>query len=355
MRWGLHELEIPAHLKICDQHSLATEFELLLGGIKADRILVVASPTAGVSTLHAAGLVEDARVRPVGEASLAAVAALTEEAASTTRPDVVVGIGGGKALDVAKRLAYDLDAILVCVPTIVSNDGLASPVAVLRDHEGRSRSLPGATPFAVFVPLDVVRKAPGWSPYAALGDVLGNCVAIEDWRYAASVNPAERVNDYAVLLSSAAWKAAWRLLEAPEQDETSWWQELIEAVMLSSLSMCVAGSSRPASGSEHMISHAIDELHGPLLPHGLQVALGTVATLAAYGDSRANDVVRLFRDRGIQLAVPDEVATPDAFAALIRHAPLTRPDRITRLDVVDASPSDVLRRLDFFLEQTVGV
>ena len=73
--------------------------------------------------------------------------------------DAVVGIGGGRTLDVAKYAATLTGLPMVAVATSLAHDGLASPVASL-EHEGGKSSYGVAIPLAVVVDLDYVRRCP---------------------------------------------------------------------------------------------------------------------------------------------------------------------------------------------------
>lgn len=331
MRWELGEVALPAHLCTSRLDLLAGNLDELIGGIRRDRVVAVTSPTAGLALFDRAGLDEVVGHELVVREAVIRTADDLANLIASRRAEVVIGIGGGKALDVAKYAAAATGTILVVVPTIVSHDGLASPVAVLRGTNGLTDSLPAATPFAVMVPIDVVQRAPTWSPFAALGDVLGNSVAIEDWR-AAAAGGGERVNDYALLLSDQAWKSAHRLLEAPDLVSRFWWEDVVQSTMMSSLSMCIAGSSRPASGGEHLVSHALDAMGLARRPHGLQVAFGTLTCLALAGDQRFYEFSRLWMRAGIDMRPSAFGLDAERFAEVVRLAPSTRPDRPTRLD-----------------------
>ena len=76
------------------------------------------------------------------------------------RANAVVGVGGGKALDVAKYVGFLGRLTYYAVPTSLSNDGFCSPQVSLTVH-GKRRSLPAALPFGVVIDTAVCRDAPG--------------------------------------------------------------------------------------------------------------------------------------------------------------------------------------------------
>ncbi|NHC16192.1 iron-containing alcohol dehydrogenase, partial [Motilibacter deserti] len=104
-----------------------------------------------------------------------------------SRYDAVVGVGGGKVLDVTKYAAARLGLPMVSVAANLAHDGLGSPVAVLDNEAGRgSYGVPA--PLAVVVDLDLVRSAPARTLRAGVGEALSNLSAVRDWRLSHAVN-----------------------------------------------------------------------------------------------------------------------------------------------------------------------
>lgn len=183
--------------------------------------------------------------------------------------DAIVGAGGGKAVDVAKYVAFLLRRPFIAVPTSLSNDGFCSPQSSL-EMNGRRRSLPSAMPYGVVVDTDVCLDAPPVLWCAGIGDSVAKITAVADWKRAFHARGTP-VNDLAALLSDAT---VFQLLASPRRDRESM-AVLATALMLNGVAMEIAGSSRPASGSEHLISHALDQLSSRPRLHGLQVGMAT--------------------------------------------------------------------------------
>ena len=201
--------------------------------------------------------------------------------------DVVVAIGGGKTIDVAKSACASADLPLIVVPTQLTADGIASPVSVIRGTDGTLHSGHGRLPIALVVDIDVIASSPPERTRAGLGDLLANRSALVDWRLA-SESGAEEMDDFAALLAQSAsdlvyGSASTGLAEgAPDM---TFLHRLLRGLVLSGLAMEIAGSSRPCSGAEHLISHALDALHPGTAQHGEQVAFGAlVATRLQGGD-----------------------------------------------------------------------
>jgi glycerol-1-phosphate dehydrogenase [NAD(P)+] len=98
--------------------------------------------------------------------------------------------------------------------------------------------------------------------------------------------------------------------------------------------MICAGTSRPASGAEHEISHAIDQLHGGRALHGAQVAFGAIVSVALYGEDTDT-----FRARLRRLGLPQHPSelglTPEEVVVVLLEAPETRAGRFTVLEDAD--------------------
>jgi glycerol-1-phosphate dehydrogenase [NAD(P)+] len=122
----------------------------------------------------------------------------------------VVGLGGGKALDVAKYLAHLAQRPCYAVPTSLSNDGFCSPQASLT-LGGRRRSLAATLPFAVVVDTEVCLRAPEALWWSGVGDLVSKVTAVADWKLAYH-RRGEPVDDLAALLSDAS---VFQFLAAP--------------------------------------------------------------------------------------------------------------------------------------------
>ena len=205
--------------------------------------------------------------------------------------DAVVGIGGGRTLDVAKHAASLNGLPMVSVATSLAHDGLASPVASLMEG-GRKGSYGVQMPMAVVVDLDYVRRADPELRRSGIGDVLSNLSAIEDWRLA-ETDRGEEVDGLAVTFARTAAMAV--LHREDGIDDDPFLAALAEALVLSGLAMATAGSSRPCSGGEHEIVHAIDHFYPGTSSHGMLVGVAMLFTTFLRGEDCAPPGTRLVR------------------------------------------------------------
>jgi glycerol-1-phosphate dehydrogenase [NAD(P)+] len=247
--------------------------------------------------------------------------------------DAIVAIGGGRRLDIAKLAAARAGLVNVAIPTQLSHDGICSPVAVVPNETGRAESIGAAPPRAVIIPLTILANAPVATIAAGLGDLLANPLALRDWALAAE-RGLEDIDERAWDLSKESFEAVEDFLDqdpAVSEKDPAFLKHLADALVLSGMSMICSGTSRPASGGEHEISHAIDELHGGRALHGAQVAFGGIISIALYGDNVAPYIERLEK-LGLPAHPSDLGFDEDAMVEVILAAPDTRPGRFTILE-----------------------
>ncbi len=219
----------------------------------------------------------------------------------------IVAVGGGVAVDVGKYAGFLTRLPVIAVPTAVSNDGFCSPGASLT-VDGRRVSCPATIPFGVVIDTAVVAGSPARFTYSGIGDLLSKFSAIADWKLAYH-QTGEPINDFAVMISL---QSVQNLVMHAEKsvDDQRFLQLMCGALVMSGVAMEVAGSSRPASGSEHLISHAYDELAPTPSLHGLQVAVATLATTWLQGNPEHDTVLRVLTETGVDGAPGGEPARP---------------------------------------------
>jgi glycerol-1-phosphate dehydrogenase [NAD(P)+] len=240
----------------------------------------------------------------------------------------IVGLGGGKALDVAKYVAFLAKLPYFAVPTSLSNDGFSSPQSSLTIG-GKRRSLAAAMPFGVVVDTSVCVQAPPRLTLSGVGDLTAKFTAIHDWKLAFH-HTGEPVDDFAALLSDGAVHA---FLGRPILDEEGT-RLLATSLLFNGIAMEVCGSSRPASGSEHLISHALDEISQHPRLHGLQVGVATY--LVSLLQRNHSDVIaRLFDKTGFWNLIAEDPFSEAEWLEAVRRAPAIKGDFLTILSARD--------------------
>jgi glycerol-1-phosphate dehydrogenase [NAD(P)+] len=260
--------------------------------------------------------------------------------------DALVGIGGGRTLDVSK-LASTLSGLpMVAVATSLAHDGIASPVASLEEG-GRKGSYGVQMPIALVVDLDYVRRSDPAMRRSGIGDVISNLSAIADWRLAVRER-GEPVDGLAVTFAQTAAKAI--LHRTDGIDDEDFLVALAEALVLSGIAMTTAGSSRPCSGADHEILHAIDHLFPGTARHGELAGAATLFTSYLRGDGPMAAAVDACLSRHGLPRLPGDLGLSEGqFAQAVLHAPGTRPDRFTVLEQLALDERGVSERVHDFV------
>lgn len=245
--------------------------------------------------------------------------------------DAVVGLGGGKALDAAKYLAHLSRLPYFAVPTSLSNDGFCSPQSSLTVG-GRRRSLPSAMPFGVVVDTGVCLGAPEILWHSGVGDLIAKFTAVADWKLAFHA-VGEPVDDFAALLSDAS---VYQFFGHPGRDLEGL-RLLGSALLLNGISMGICGSSRPASGSEHLISHALDSLSERPRLHGLQVGVAAYLVSLLQGQN-SEAIARVFEATGFWRAIEKDPFDRAEWIEAARLAPGIKAGFYTVLSSRDCIP-----------------
>jgi glycerol-1-phosphate dehydrogenase [NAD(P)+] len=265
--------------------------------------------------------------------------------------EAVAGIGGGKTIDVTKFAAHMAGIPMVSVATSLAHDGIASPVSTLA-HESGYGSYGVVAPVAVVVDLDRVRRAPAPFATAGVGDVISNLSAIADWELSAA-DTGEPVDGLAVAMARSAAHAVLNLPGSARSDE--FLTVLAEALILSGMAMVVAGSSRPSSGGDHEIMHAINQLFPGTASHGELAGLG--ASFCGYlraDPAHFEAISSCLRRHGLPRH-PEQVGlSVEQFTAAVMHAPQTRPGRYTILERLAMSPAQAAGRVEEYVSAIAG-
>lgn len=184
----------------------------------------------------------------------------------------VVSIGGGKVIDAGKYAAFLRKLPFISVPTSSSSDGFSSASASLI-VDGRRTSVPARLAYGIIVDTQVIRTAPEKFIYSGIGDMLSKITAIYDWLYEGACGGSVP-NDFAIMIAKKAVNSFVRTPFETIKDDL-FLKELLDSLAMSGIANEIAGSSAPTSGSEHLISHALDKILEVPQLHGVQVGIAT--------------------------------------------------------------------------------
>jgi len=186
----------------------------------------------------------------------------------------VVGIGGGKSVDVGKLAAFRKNLDFYSVPTSASHDGISSPFASIRGLD-RPYSAKARPPVGILADVEVISSAPQRLLSAGCGDLVSKLTAVKDWQLAHRVT-GEYYGGYAAslaLMSAHVVVDGSRRIGRFDREGV---RRLVEALISSGVAAGIAGSSRPCSGSEHLFSHYLDLVAPGVGLHGDKCGLGTI-------------------------------------------------------------------------------
>jgi len=296
-----------------------TQVTLLLGNGLTDMfgpIVFASFEKAGVNVLHC---------QEMDTVDFNDITNLAFELPNKTQ--AVIGMGGGKVIDAAKYIGYILRIPFISVPTSSSSDGFSSSSASLIVN-GHRKSLPAKMAYGILVDTDVIKSAPVRFLYSGIGDMVSKISSTYDWQHEEDQG-FDEVNDFSFMVAKKAVNSFVRTPFETIQDEL-FLKELLDSLAMSGVANEIAGSSAPTSGSEHLISHALDSfLERPQL-HGIQVGIATYI-MCKVTDHRWKRVDTLFTQTGFW----DYCATLDLkvedYSKAIDLAPSMKPFRHTYL------------------------
>ena len=198
--------------------------------------------------------------------------------------DLVVSVGSGVINDLGKWIAFDRQLPFVTFATAASMNGYTS-ANVAATVNGVKTLIRAAAPKAVFADPQIIRDAPFEMTAAGLGDVLAKSVSSADWR----MNNLLFGDDYCDETVGLIADVEPLYLDAPQalaDRQPSAVNAVFDALLLTGIAMTLAGTSAPASGGEHLISHALDMMAGidgrAHDLHGRQVGVATILTAELY-------------------------------------------------------------------------
>jgi len=259
--------------------------------------------------------------------------------------DIIIGFGGGASLDVAKLIARATHLNWISIPTAASHDGIASEVASV-SHDGYKYSERCTGPLAVIADVSIISKAPPMLKLAGLGDIICKTSSLGEWKLAHEVKNEQFDKEVYALVEKA-------LMGVLTDDSI---ETLIRAEIDAGRAMSIFGSSRPCSGTEHAISHAMDRSSPNL--HGLQVAFATPICLhyleqIGYSEIGPDRIVGFMVEHDMPVTLDQMGTTVSSFLDDTHHALkiMKKRDRysiLEHLNVSDQDLSDTLRNLGYY-------
>jgi glycerol-1-phosphate dehydrogenase [NAD(P)+] len=240
----------------------------------------------------------------------------------------IIGIGGGKSVDVGKLAAFKQRLPFYSVPTSASHDGISSPFASLKGLD-RPYSVMAKPPLGILADIDVIYSAPRRLLASGCGDLVSKLTAVKDWQLAHRVT-GEYYGSYsaslALMSASVVLKGSKKIGTFDKQSV----RDIVEALISTGVSAGIAGSSRPCSGSEHLFSHYLDLVAPASGLHGEKCGIGTIMMSKLHG-LNWKSVRSALRDVGAPVTA-EQIGLDDSevVESLVKASSI-RPDRYTIL------------------------
>lgn len=198
----------------------------------------------------------------------------------TDSVDLIVGIGSGVINDLCKHVSFISGLPYYIVATAPSMDGYASKGAALI-LDGMKVTLNADVPRAIIADVNILKQAPFSMIQAGYGDIIGKYSCLNDWKLSHLVN-GEYLCEFVMNATYDAVKETVRLADGLVKRDAEAVRALMEALVAVGILMAYVGNSRPASGSEHHMSHYF-EIVGIVrgeeyLPHGIDVCCSAIET-----------------------------------------------------------------------------
>ena len=222
------------------------------------------------------------------------------EACLSADTDLIIGIGSGVINDLCKHVSFQHNLPYYIVATAPSMDGYASVGAALI-LEGMKITLNARPPKAIIADTAILKDAPMEMLRAGYGDIVGKYSCLNDWKLAALIYDeyfCQAVYDLTYDTAKRVELLADGIAARDEQAVGA----LMEALVTVGIAMSYVGTSRPASGSEHHLSHFF-EITGildntPYFSHGIDVAYAAIETAKLREELRTVRPCRKAFDRG---------------------------------------------------------
>ena len=243
------------------------------------------------------------------------------------KSNLIIGIGGGRSVDIAKMIASNLEKPFVSVPTAASHDGIASPFVSIRGD--KPHSVVATAPLGVFVDIDIIKKAPKKLLASGCGDLIAKITAVRDWEIGRD-KTGEYFGRYSANLASLSAKI---LLEASEKKKVPDIREIVEALISAGVASCIAGSSRPCSGAEHLFSHALDKIAPGVGLHGEKCGIGAIMMAKLQGQDWKK-ITKTLKNVGAPTTAKEIGLAQNMLTRALVIAQSLRPERYTILKEV---------------------
>ena len=250
----------------------------------------------------------------------------------------LISVGGGTAIDAGKLAASWAEIPFISFPTSAAHDGIASPAVsyLLRkkvQEKVGAEYLKVHAPYAIIADTEIISKAPRRLLISGFGDMIAKFTSVKDWQLAHRLRN-EMYSEYAATMALMSARIVMENVNIIAKGDESAARIVTKTLIGSGVSMSIAGSSRPASGAEHLFSHALDLLSLKYgfqnALHGEQCAVGTIIASYLHGENWKN-IQKLIKKVGGPTSAKDLNIEDKYVIEALTIAHTIRPERYTIL------------------------
>ncbi len=301
-------------------------------GFSESALAVTGPRTRSIAGQKIIDLLDDARMNVdqiIVNSSTMKDVELVEERIRELKPQVVLGVGGGTKIDVAKLSSAHQNIPFISIPTAASHDGIASPFVSVKGLN-KPYSEVAQAPMAIIADTSIITQAPHRFTASGCGDAISKFTAVRDWKLANSVKN-EYYGEYAASLALMSAKLVAKNAGIMKRRIEEGVRVLLEALISCGVAMSIAGSSRPCSGSEHLFSHALDVIASKPGLHGEQCGVGTIMMAYLY-EMNWKRIKETLRKVGAPTTAAELGIEPKYIVQALVRARAIRPERYTILE-----------------------
>jgi len=262
--------------------------------------------------------------------------------------EVVYGIGGGLACDVAKYVAHQNGLPAVIIPTALSVDGFFTAIAAVR-KEGTVKYVETGPAEKVIIDWDIVASAPAHIRGTGITEILSMTTGLLDWRYAAERGKntqQERYQQWAVQIAAGIAQQAYKIAEDIGEGRVDALRNLLDLICLEVQLTNQLGHNRPQEGSEQYFAYAIEPKASLRagVPYSDLVGPGILIAAALHGQT-----IKPIRDTLQSAGVRLGQLKPDDIVETLRELPQYVVDHELPYSIVhemDLDDEETIKRLE---------
>ena len=206
---------------------------------------------------------------------------------------------------------------------------MASPFVSIKSN--KPHSVIASAPMGVFVDIDVIKKAPKKLLASGCGDLIANIIAVKDWQ----LGHKKKNEYYGRYAADLALMSAKIVMENSTEFAKNGLEArvIVEGLISAGVASCIAGSSRPCSGAEHLFSHALDKIVPDVGLHGEKCGIGSIMMAKLQGQDWKK-IAKTLKDVGAPTKAKQIGLEPEHVIEALTIAQKLRPDRYTILQEV---------------------